>query len=182
MTHRTTQGQETTLSETRERPAHNSKRRCTRESPYGLDPDSWRGFFERNPWHRTSRSRSQTVPDCLRHHFARELKGYCPSYGCPGCKLDGTKGYRTLLDHTEYIEGWTEDGRWTPVLIAHPYMPTTIAAEELKKLFDESLEPHERNRVQGFVGDQNHGWYATGTVVLIQPSTCAPIAEWIRVD
>ena len=68
------------------------------------------------------------------------------------------------------------------MLVAHPYMPTTIAVQDLKKLFDESLEPHERNRVQGFVGDHNQGWYAASSAVLIQPATCAPIADWIRVD
>ena len=168
-------------SETRERPAHNTKRRCTRESPYGLSPDTWRAFFERNPWHRTSRSRRQEPPYCLKHHFARELAGKCPWTVCTGCRLM-TNDNRKLLDHMEYIEGWTENAKWTPVLLAHPYMPAESAATELKKLFDESLEPDDRERVYGFVGNQNQGWYSTSSVVLIQPSTCAPIAHWIRVD
>ena len=174
--------QDMTASQTRERPPHDSKRRCTRRSPYGLSQKTWQEFFENNPWHRTSRSRQEALPDCLRHHYARELKGSCPSFNCPGCKVGLTDEFRQLLDHTEYIEGWTEDGKWTPVRIAHPYMPTCIAADSLKKLFDESLEPHERQRVQGFVGDQNQGWYATSSVMLIQPATCAPITGWIRVD
>ena len=168
------------ISQRPERPPHDSKRRCTTESPYGIWPETWRRFFKNNPNHRTSRSRRQVSPYCLRHHFANGLPSYCTLADCRGCRF--TSEHTKLLDHLEYIEGWTEHGTWTPVVVTHPYITPEHAVAELKKFLDDGLEPGDRPRVSAFVGRMHDDWYATSAVTLIQPATCTPINGWTPVE